>query len=128
MSATPESSERDPVEVLAEEYFARQRRGERPTVDEYADRHPALAERIRRLFPTLALLEEFVPPAPPPPRRAAPATPPTPPPRPARRRRPASPASAPPTRRATTGQSPASAPRRPTPWPTPTPRGCCTAT
>src|SRR3954462_948325 len=65
MSVTPESSERDPVEMLAEEYFARQRRGERPTVDEYADRHPAMAERIRRLFPTLALLEEFVPPAPP---------------------------------------------------------------
>src|SRR6267154_1855701 len=64
MSATPDSSERDPVEVLAEEFFARQRRGERPTVDEYADRHPELAERIRRLFPTLALLEEFVPPTP----------------------------------------------------------------
>ncbi len=42
---------------LAEEFTARVRRGEMPAVEEYADRYPALAERIRALFPTLLLLE-----------------------------------------------------------------------
>jgi serine/threonine protein kinase/WD40 repeat protein len=42
---------------LAEEFTARVRRGEMPAVEEYAARHPALAERIRGLFPTLLLLE-----------------------------------------------------------------------
>jgi WD40 repeat protein/tetratricopeptide (TPR) repeat protein len=42
---------------LAEEFSGRVRRGELPAVEEYAGRHPALAERIRALFPTLMLLE-----------------------------------------------------------------------
>jgi serine/threonine protein kinase/WD40 repeat protein len=42
---------------LAEEFSARVRRGDMPEVEEYAGRHPALAERIRALFPTLMLLE-----------------------------------------------------------------------
>jgi serine/threonine protein kinase/tetratricopeptide (TPR) repeat protein len=54
-------SARDPVEVLAEEFCARQRRGERPTLDEYADSHPDLADRIRAVFPALMLLEELGP-------------------------------------------------------------------
>src|SRR5262249_55787517 len=35
------------------------RRGERPSLAEYTDQHPELAERIRRLFPALVLMEEF---------------------------------------------------------------------
>src|SRR5262245_5518322 len=58
---TPDVSERDPVEILAEEFMDRQRRHEHPTVDEYASRFPELAERIRRVFPALQLLEEFKP-------------------------------------------------------------------
>src|SRR5262249_8949363 len=42
---------------LAEEFTARVRAGELPAVEEYAARHPAVAERIRALFPTLLLLE-----------------------------------------------------------------------
>ena len=42
---------------LAEEFSGRVRRGEMPDVEEYARRHPELAERIRALFPTLMLLE-----------------------------------------------------------------------
>src|SRR3954469_21664280 len=42
---------------MAEEFAARWRRGERPDVEEYAARTPALAERVRALFPTLMLLE-----------------------------------------------------------------------
>ncbi len=55
----PSSEERDPVEVLAEEFVSRHRSGERPPLAEYTERHPALADRIRRLFPTLLLLEGF---------------------------------------------------------------------
>jgi hypothetical protein len=42
---------------LAEEFSERVRQGELPDLDAYARRHPALAERIRALFPTLMLLE-----------------------------------------------------------------------
>ena len=45
------------VEQLAEEFAARLRRGETPAVEEYAQAHPALAEEIRELFPTIAALE-----------------------------------------------------------------------
>src|SRR6476661_8669175 len=46
-------SDRNPVEELAEEFVARYRRGERPSVKEYTDRFPELADKIRALFPTL---------------------------------------------------------------------------
>jgi serine/threonine protein kinase len=42
---------------LAEEFSARVRQGQMPDPEEYAGRHPDLAERIRALFPTLMLLE-----------------------------------------------------------------------
>jgi WD40 repeat protein/serine/threonine protein kinase len=51
-------SEFDPVEALADDFVARFRRGERPSLTEYADRHPELAERIREVFPALVLIEE----------------------------------------------------------------------
>jgi serine/threonine protein kinase/WD40 repeat protein len=57
MSAS--SNDRDPVEHLAEEFAERRRRGERPTIDEYAARHPELAEAIRDLFPALLMMEDL---------------------------------------------------------------------
>jgi serine/threonine protein kinase/WD40 repeat protein len=42
---------------LVEDFTARVRAGELPDLEEYARQHPALAERIRALFPTLMLLE-----------------------------------------------------------------------
>src|SRR5262249_12858602 len=42
---------------LAEEFSAKARQGLMPDIEEYAQRHPKLAERIRALFPTLLLLE-----------------------------------------------------------------------
>src|SRR5262245_46131985 len=48
---------------LAEEFTARVRRGELPDAEQYAARHPALAERVRALFPTLMLLEGLANPA-----------------------------------------------------------------
>src|SRR5262245_5484955 len=51
-------SGRDPVEELAEEFAARYRRGEHPSVTEYTDKYPELAERIRALFPALLIMEQ----------------------------------------------------------------------
>ena len=59
LSTMTEPTDRHPVEALAEEYIARQRRGERPTVTEYVERYPQWAEDIRDLFPTAALLEDL---------------------------------------------------------------------
>jgi tetratricopeptide (TPR) repeat protein len=54
-----QSSDPDPLLPLAEEFAERYRRGEHPSLTEYAEKHPELAERIRRLFPTLVVMEEF---------------------------------------------------------------------
>ena len=47
----------DPVERLAEEFAERQRRGERPSLDEFIARRPDLADDIRDLFPGLVVME-----------------------------------------------------------------------
>jgi hypothetical protein len=60
MSLTgPRTTERDPVELLAEEFVERQRRGERPSLTEYSSKYPDLAEAIRDLFPALAIIEQL---------------------------------------------------------------------
>src|SRR5262249_15025081 len=59
--ATDSSSDRDPVEQLAEEFLARRRRGERPTIDDYAEGHPEWAGRIREMFPALLGMERLTP-------------------------------------------------------------------
>jgi len=51
------------IDRLAEEFVARLRRGEQPTVAEYVERHPDLADEIRELFPPLLLMEEAARPA-----------------------------------------------------------------
>jgi serine/threonine protein kinase len=55
------SAEQSPVELLAEEFLDRQQRGEKPTIREYCERHPELAEEIRDVFEGLALLEDLKP-------------------------------------------------------------------
>jgi WD40 repeat protein/Flp pilus assembly protein TadD len=52
------SDERNPVEVLADEFLARQRRGERPALGDYVARYPELAEEIHELFPVLLDMED----------------------------------------------------------------------
>jgi serine/threonine protein kinase/WD40 repeat protein len=54
-----QSSGRDPVEKLAEEFAERLRRGEHPSLTEYTQQYPELAAQIRDLFPALAVMEEF---------------------------------------------------------------------
>src|SRR6516165_1630797 len=53
------SDARNPVELLAEDFLARKRRGEHPTLQEYLDRHPELAGEIRDLFPALLMMEDL---------------------------------------------------------------------
>src|SRR5262245_15775440 len=51
------SSEGNPLDALAEEFVARHRAGECPSVEDYAARYPQLADAIRDLFPGLVLME-----------------------------------------------------------------------
>src|SRR6516162_1003386 len=55
------SDERSPVELLADEFLARCKRGERPTIKEYCDRHPELAGEIRDVFEALLMVEDLRP-------------------------------------------------------------------
>jgi serine/threonine protein kinase/WD40 repeat protein len=55
------SSERDPLERLTDEFLQRLRRGEKPSIAEYADQHPELANEIRNVFPALLMLEQAGP-------------------------------------------------------------------
>ncbi len=50
-------SEREPIEVLVDEYLSSLRAGNRPTVAQYAEAHPHLAEEIQELFPLVAAME-----------------------------------------------------------------------
>jgi serine/threonine protein kinase len=58
---TESSTDRNPLEKLAEEFVDRYRRGERPALTEYTNRYPALAAEIRDLFPTLLMMEDVRP-------------------------------------------------------------------
>jgi WD40 repeat protein/serine/threonine protein kinase len=55
------SAEVHPVEALAAEYLRRHRQGERPSLAEYLERYPELAEQIRAVFPALIALEQLKP-------------------------------------------------------------------
>src|SRR5437870_5550782 len=49
----------DDVGRLAEAFLARYRRGERPSLTEYTEQYPELADQIRDLFPALVVMEEL---------------------------------------------------------------------
>jgi serine/threonine-protein kinase len=57
MSATEDRSVR--VLELAEEFLERHRGGEAPSIEEYVDRHPELADQIREVFPAVAMVEDI---------------------------------------------------------------------
>ena len=46
------------VDILASDFVARYRNGDRPTVEEYVSRHPDLSEPIRRVFPLVLSVEK----------------------------------------------------------------------
>lgn len=47
------------VDLLASDFLARYRDGDRPSIDEYARRHPSLGDEIRRMFPLIASVEKL---------------------------------------------------------------------
>ena len=51
--------DRDPLDLAAEEFCLRQRRGERPSIDEYCQRYPEQADQIRELFPAIVAMEQL---------------------------------------------------------------------
>ena len=53
------SCEFDPIDDLADAFLERYRRGERPCLSEYTEKHPELAERIRDVFAALVAMEEI---------------------------------------------------------------------
>jgi len=53
-----DSGRYDLLDRLAEEFAERFRRGERPSLEEYTDRYPDLAEDIRELFPAMIKVEQ----------------------------------------------------------------------
>ncbi len=53
------NAQRDPLEMLAAEYMERLRQGQHPEIEDYAARHPSLANDIRDLFPTIAATERL---------------------------------------------------------------------
>ncbi len=53
-----QSRDYDLLDRLADEFAERFRKGERPSLKEYADRHPELADDIHALFPAMVNLEQ----------------------------------------------------------------------
>lgn len=53
----PSAEQRNPVDVLAEEFAARLRNGETPSIDEFVQRLPGQESVIRVMFPSIAMVE-----------------------------------------------------------------------
>lgn len=47
------------VDTLASDFLARYRDGDRPSIEDYARRHPGLSDEIRRMFPLIASVEKL---------------------------------------------------------------------
>src|SRR2546423_4427959 len=60
MSEDPSTdTDRHPIDLLAEEFADRCRRGEHLSVSDYANQHPEHAEQLRELLPSIALMEKL---------------------------------------------------------------------
>jgi hypothetical protein len=53
------NDDRDPVDVAADEFAARYRNGEYPSVTEYVERFPEQAEELKELLPAVAMMEQL---------------------------------------------------------------------
>ena len=56
--STPDSEKFSLLDQLAEEFAERIRRGESPSLEEYTERYPDLAEQIREFFPAMVEVEQ----------------------------------------------------------------------
>ena len=61
MNDGKQGTQRIEVAALAEEYIARLRRGETPSIDEYAEEYQEFASEIREVFPMLGMVEGLKP-------------------------------------------------------------------
>lgn len=52
-------TERDPIDVVAEDFAQRCRQGERPSISTYLDQYPELADKLRTLLPPVAKMEQW---------------------------------------------------------------------
>jgi len=59
--ADSESSADRLIDMLADEFTERLRKGELPALAEYVERYPRIADEIRELFPALVVMENAVP-------------------------------------------------------------------
>lgn len=55
------SADREPVEVLAEDFELRRRNGERPAIREYQEAYPEFADEIADVFPAILTLHQINP-------------------------------------------------------------------
>lgn len=55
------SSNRQLIDILAEDFAAQLRRGKSPSIESYAEQYPEIAEQIRDLFPALQLMDQVAP-------------------------------------------------------------------
>src|SRR5262249_58969580 len=53
------TTDRHPIDLLAEEFVASYRRNEFPSITAYADRYPELAAQIRDVFPAIVQMENL---------------------------------------------------------------------
>ncbi len=56
---TDTTSDRNPIDVLGDEFAERLREGSAPSIDEYVAMHPELADDIRATFPSIAMMEKL---------------------------------------------------------------------
>lgn len=56
---TDTTSDRNPVDILADEFAAELREGIGPSIDDYVARHPELEDDIRATFPSIAMMEKL---------------------------------------------------------------------
>jgi hypothetical protein len=54
-----DGQQRHPVDLLADEYSARCRAGESPSIEDYERQAPEFKDQIRSLFPTIAMIERL---------------------------------------------------------------------
>src|SRR5687767_2240610 len=58
MNMTDVPSNQTRLDELAESFVERYRRGERPSISEYVQAHPDLADQILEFFPALMMIEQ----------------------------------------------------------------------
>lgn len=55
------SSSRQRVDILGEDFLRRLSHGESPSIEEYAEKYPEIADEIREIFPALRIMDQVAP-------------------------------------------------------------------